>query len=530
MKETLKSMNHEILEKLKLKRKEIAEREGKKLFMVFHNAVLERTTEVLPQTKEDLANIKGWGKRKIEKYGDEVLSVINGKIATSEEKEKITDKEKIFSVYEFITFINSQFSSLGMIRVRGEITEIKSHPNGYCFVTIKDSKTKEHSISCYLDKWKFDSFNYLLEVGMEVVVSASPLLYKNGGFSLTVSTIEPFGEGALKKAFEALKKKLRGKGYFDESRKRPLPAFIRTIGLMTSETGDAIYDFRKHLGEYGFKIYFLDVRVEGDYAEGSISSAIKWFNKNKPEIDVLVLTRGGGSLENLKVFNSESVAEAIFLSRLPIITGIGHEKDETIADYVADKSFSTPTATAVFIKIQRENLIIQVKERSNGLMSAMDNIFNVERRCIIEKVNDLKSAFVYIVEHYRSMLSKIVEQMQNGLNRIFRKFKDLEQNFVRFIYQHEIAIKNQLHILNLIVEKCLNLLEKRIDLCCEKLNTREVVLSSLNPESILKRGYSVVYKNNNEVLRESKNTKRGEQIITKLYKGKITSVVEGVER
>lgn len=516
-------MKEQILEILKQKRKEIAEREGKKIFMIFHNAVLERTVEVLPKTKEELAKIKGWGKRKIEKYGDEILAIIGG------EKEIVVSNDRIFSVQEFISFINSQFSSLGTIKVRGEITEVNPHPNGYCFFTIKDSQTEEHSVSCYLSRWKLDSFSHLLEVGMEVVVSAIPSLYKNGRFSLIVNNIEPFGEGALKKAFEALKKKLDAKGYFDESRKRPLPAFIQTIGLMTSETGDAIHDFRKNLGEYGFKIYLLDVRVEGDYAEGSISSAIKWFNKNKSEIDVLVLIRGGGDLENLKAFNSETVAEAIVLSRFPIITGIGHEKDKTIADYVADKGFSTPTAAAIFIKTQREQLINQVVAYSENLVSLVSRIFDDEKEYVLRKSEELKDAFATVLERYKFFLSKIAEQMHNGLNRIFKGFKVLEQNFLRLIYDYENNTQRKLHMVDIIVQKCLNLIEKKFDLGQSRLGVAESTLLSLNPETILKRGYSIAYRVDKRILKETKDTKVGEKVFVKLYKGKIASRVEEVE-
>lgn len=516
-------MNYEILEKLRLKRKEIAEREGKKLFMIFHNAVLERTAEVLPKTKEDLAKIKGWGERKIEKYGDEILAVIGG------EKEIVVSKDRIFSVQEFISFINSQFSSLGTIKVKGEITEVNPHPNGYCFFTIKDSQTKEHSVSCYISRWKLDSFSHLLEVGMEVVVSAIPSLYKSGRFSLTVNNIEPFGEGALKKAFEALKKKLAVKGYFDESRKRPLPTFIQTIGLMTSETGDAIHDFRKNLGEYGFKIKLLDVRVEGDYAEESICSAIKWFNKNKPEIDVLVLIRGGGDLENLKAFNSESVAESIVLSRIPIITGIGHEKDETIADYVADKSFSTPTATAVFIRTQRENLITQVEKHVDNLVLMIEEIFVAKKDHISDKAEELKIVFAKVLERYRFILSKTVEKMSSGLSRIFRGFKILEQNFFHLFYRYETAIRQQLHDLEVIFQKCFNLVEKKFNLEEARLKTAEAALLSLNPEAVLKRGYSIVYKADKKVIKEAKEARVGEKIFIKPHKGEITSSVEEVK-
>lgn len=516
-------MNYDILEKLRLKRKEIAEREGKKLFMVFHNATLEAIASFEPKTKEELMSIRGIGERKFEKYGDEILAVVNG------QKEEVVSNDRIFSVQEFISFINSQFSSLGTVKVRGEITSVNFHPNGFCFFTIKDSQTQEHSVNCYISRWKLNSFSHLLEVGMEVIVSAVPSLYKDGRFSLTVNAIEPFGEGALKKALEALKKKLAAKGYFDEERKRPMPAFIQTIGLMTSESGDAIHDFRKNLGEYGFKIYHLDVRVEGDYAEESICSAIKWFNKNKPEIDVLVLIRGGGNLENLKAFNSETVAETIVLSRLPVITGIGHEKDEAIADYVADKSFSTPTAAAVFIRTRRENLIIQVEKYVDDLVLMTKKIIVAEKDYISDKTKELKIIFDRVLERYRSVLSKNAEKISNALNRIFQGFKVLEQNFLCLFYRYETAIRQEFHNLEIIFQKCFNLVEKKFNLEKAELKTAEAALSFLNPESVLKRGFGIVYKADKKVIKESKDVGVGEKIFIKLHKGEITSLVEEVK-
>jgi len=518
--------NDDLLRKLKEWRRETAKLEQVAHFRVFSNKVLEDIARLRPATKEDLMAIKGIREKKFAKYGNEILAVIGG------EKETVISNysnDRIFSVQEFISFINSQFFSLGTVKVRGEITEVNLHPNGYCFFTIKDSQTEEHSVSCYLSRWKLDSFSHLLEAGMEVVVAANPSLYKNGRFSLTVNNIEPFGEGALKKAFEALKKKLAAKGYFDGSRKRPLPVFIQKIGLITSESGAAIQDFRKNLGEYGFKIYLLDVRVEGDYAEGAICSAIKWFNKNKPEIDVLVLIRGGGDLENLKTFNSESVAEAIVLSRLPIITGIGHEQDETIADYVADKSFSTPTAAAVLIKTQRENLIAQVEKYAGNLVLITDKILTEKKDYILNKAKDLKIAFAGILERYRFILSKMTEKMYSGFGNIFKGFKALEQNFIHLFYQYEIAVRQKFHALEIIIQKCFNLLEKKFDSEQARLKTAEVALLSLNPEAVLKRGYSIVYKTDKKIIKESKDVKVGEKIFIKPHKGEITSLVEEVK-
>jgi len=453
----------------------------------------------------------------------------NQQLGDKGEQEITLSKNRIFSVQEFISFINNQFSSFGEIKVRGEITEVNFHPNGYCFFTIKDSQTEEHSVICYLSRSKLESFSYLLTVGMEIVVSATPLLYKNGRFSLTVNRIEPFGEGALKKAFEALKNKLADKGYFDEARKKALPVFIQTIGLITSENGAAISDFRKNLGEYGLKIYLLDTRVEGNYAEESICSTIKWFNKNKPDIDVLVLIRGGGDLENLKAFNSESVAEAIVLSRIPIITGIGHEKDETIADYVADKSFSTPTAVAAFIKSQRENLINQVEEQADNLVLMTEEIFSSNKKYISDKSEKLINAFDRILEYYSFMLKNIIEKIPGGLNRIFKEYKISEQKFSHLFYCYEKTIYQQIHNLETMIEKSVNLMDKRLNLEKDRVKTIEIVLSSLNPEVILKRGFSIVYKADKKVIKGVGNVKVGETIFIKPYKGEITSLVEEVK-
>lgn len=516
-------MNDDMLEKLKRKRKEIAERKGKKLFFIFHNAVLERTAKALPKTKDELANIKGWGKKKIDEYGDEILATINN------ENPETVSNNKILSVLELISFINTQFSRLGMVKVKGEIIEVNIHPKGYCFFTIKDSQAEDYAVGCYLSRWKIDNFRYLLEVGMEVIISAIPSVYKNGRFNLDVATIEPFGEGALKKAFEALKEELSAKGYFDESRKKPLPAFIQTIGLITSETGDAIHDFKKNLGEYGFEIKLFDVRVEGDYAEKSICSAIKWFNKNKPDIDVLVLIRGGGSLESLKAFNSEKVAEAINLSRIPIITGIGHEKDETIAGLAADKNFSTPTATAVFIKTQREGLMLQVQDYVNYLILGIKEILSKEKICVLGEAKNLKFAFERNLERHNFALLRITEKMTNGFSRIFREFKTLEQNFLNLIYPYKMIIQQQKHDLETNFKKCFNLIEKKIRSLEAKLKIAETGLYSLNPEFIFKKGFSVVYSADKKVIKESKDVKVGDKIFIKPYKGEITSLVKKIK-
>ncbi|HPP67360.1 MAG TPA: exodeoxyribonuclease VII large subunit, partial [bacterium] len=297
--------------------------------------------------------------------------------------EEETDLPQIFeqpekqylSVTEFLDTVNLNLSKI-QCRVLGEISDINARDR-YGFFTLKESDPISETavVECFIGWKSFETYKHLLQDGMQVIISGFPGIYKKSGrFRIEVFKIEPFGEGALKQAFEALKKKLEEKGYFAPEHKKPVPDIIQKIGLITSFSGAAIKDFLKNLGHYGFEIYHLDVFVEGDYAEDTIISAIKWFNRKMPGIDVIVLIRGGGSLESLKAFNSEGIADAIFDSRLPVITGIGHEKDISIADFVADKSFSTPTAVASFIRTQREQLIMRLNLIGEQIVSQSGKI------------------------------------------------------------------------------------------------------------------------------------------------------------
>ena len=530
----------EILELLKTKRKEIAERESKQLFMIFHNSTLEETAGIMPKTEDDLKKIKGWGGRKVEKYGKEILSLINnagksdkidsyikgGNILVKAAKTK--SENDILSVAEFLRLINRAVYQLGVVKVQGEISDAEQRGR-YAFFNLKDSSGNDYGVNCFLGGESYKLSSHLLDEGLEVVIYGRPSVYKNGKFSVQVSRIEPIGEGALRKAFDALKKKLEAKGYFREERKRLLPQFIRHIGLITSESGAAITDFRKNLGELGFKISFIDARVEGDFAEESITGAIEIFNKSCLNLDILVLIRGGGGLENLKAFNSEKVAGAIVSSRLPIITGIGHEKDETIAGYAADKNFSTPTATAVFIKNGRENIIAGVEIYFDNMVSLMDGILESKKDLIDYKTKDLETVFANIISRCQFTLSKLAERAHNGLNKVFNEFKVLEYNFLRAAHRQENIIKNKLYRIDILDQKCFSITEGRYNDSQKRLKIAEVVLLALNPESILRKGYSITYTKDRKVLKEPKYIKTGEKIFTKLYKGKITSRVEEVE-
>lgn len=249
--------------------------------------------------------------------------------------------ESVLSVGTFLSQINTMLESV-RVSIRGEISSVDTRGKAVYF-TLSDPKEKA-TLSCLIWVNKLQSMGLELKEGMDVVIVGSPSIYKPfGKFSVNADYISPVGEGALKQAFEALKRKLEEQGYFSQHRKRALPSYPKNIGLITSEFGDARKDFITHLGSHGFSIFFKDVRVEGVQSIDSIVTAIQWFNSHAPQVEVLVLTRGGGSLESLHAFNSREVAEAIFASRIPVISAVGHENDISIADMVADVRASTPT-------------------------------------------------------------------------------------------------------------------------------------------------------------------------------------------
>jgi exodeoxyribonuclease VII large subunit len=274
--------------------------------------------------------------------------------------------EGVLTVSQFLDTVNELLTALPA-RVRGEVTGWHVHQTGVYF-SLKD-KEDGALMDCYMSPFVWRGLGMEIQDGMEVVVAGASSIYKpKGRFSLRVESLELVGEGSLKKAYELLKKKLEQEGLFE--RKRPLPEFITKVGVITSRTGAVIQDFRKNLAKLGLEVNLYDTRVEGAKAVDGILGALKWFNNNMPELDVLVIIRGGGSLEDLQAFNNEHVSRELFASKIPTLCSIGHEKDVPIAQLVADESASTPTATAVRINQSWDRLYLGLPRYGQRLVSS----------------------------------------------------------------------------------------------------------------------------------------------------------------
>lgn len=333
------------------------------------------------------------------------------KIIIKKNRKKISEEKKItpdflgriFAVGEFLDFVNDLLSAPGVFSVQGEITEFKTHPTGIYF-SLKDKEEGKGILQCYMPPYVFRSAGILIEDGMEVKINGSPNIYKaKGRFSFLTRSIELTGEGSLKKSYELLKKKLESEGLFE--RKRILPEFVKNIAVITSKTGAVIDDFKKNLAPLGFKIYFRDARVEGAQAVENIVNAIKFFNQDASLlVDVLVIIRGGGSLEDLQPFNNEIVAREIFASKIPTICGVGHDRDIPIACLVGDHSPSTPTACAILVNKTWDRLNIDVPKIAQSLIYCFDKMLNNFKSFIHNAPSQFINSFEYLLKNYENKI------------------------------------------------------------------------------------------------------------------------------
>ena len=353
-----------------------------------------------------------------------------------------------YSVSQFIDFLNAAFASAVFpegVDVEGEVAEYRVSQGKWIWFLLKDEASV---VSCFATAWQLRT---PLEDGMRVRVHGLPKIYgKSGKFSVTVERAEPVGEGALKRAFELLKKKLEADGIFAPERKRPLPRFPQRIGLIASRESAAYTDFLRILGNRwgGMDIRLADVSVQGKDAVREIVSAFDWFNAHPSEAEVLVLTRGGGAMEDLHAFNSEDVARAVFGSRIPVVVGVGHERDETLADYAADVRASTPSNAAERLTPDRREIVAFL----DGAARTMDASLRAAMTAMRHDVDALAAA-----------LEDRVRETTDAFHATWRAFT------ARFVsFEHRVTAESQ------------------------RIQSGERLLRSLDPRRPLARGYAIV--------------------------------------
>jgi len=491
---------NKIIHKLKYWRKKTAESSGVPLFMVLSNSTLENIAERKPNSKEQLINIKGISEKKYAKYGQAILAVLND----GETDDVIQDnkEDKLYTISEYLNRLNFEFRKYAA-RIKGEVSSLEIR-DSYLFFSLKD-KHEDGVLSCFMWKTNYKICGLALETGMEVIIEGYPEIYTpSGRFNFQTLTIEHVGEGTLKKAYDLLKRKLEGEGLFAEERKKPIPKFPQKIGLITSESGAVIHDFLNNLGRYGFHISFINSRVEGQMAVRSLLSAMKHFEDK--DIDILVIIRGGGSLESLQAFNNEMLVRRIASFKKPIICGIGHDKDMPLASMAADKAVSTPTAATTILNHPWENIISDIFSSEKDIIYQFERSFEESTRCIDRYTGILIDYF----SHIRQYFDKLVQGIKNILTAISYGLKDL---------QKDLALLSQSLLINF---------TKDLEYNWRIIDEAEIQLKSFSPDRQLRMGYSIIYVSG-KVVKTVKQVDIKDVLNIKVSDGQIKSTIESIE-
>lgn len=368
------------------------------------------------------------------------------------------------------------------VLVEGEVSNCKLYPSGHLYFTLKDHASALKAVMFnFADRYPQN----LLKDGSAVICRGRIDVYeKRGEYRILVEEIEPKGVGLLQLQFEMLKERLYNEGLFDTAHKRPLPLLPRKIGLVTSPSGAAIRDMLKIiLGKFeNMHVLIYPVRVQGERACDEVVEGIDFFNR-EDEVDVIIVGRGGGSLEDLACFNEERLARAIYGSRIPIVSAVGHEVDFTIADFVADVRAPTPTAAADLVVRDKRELQAMLRSFDERLLGSLRGSIERSRLVLYGHIVDLKERRDFIVR-YRMYLDELLGTLTHGLSSILHKKRGIFQGLVQR-------------------------------------------LEDLNPESIMKRGYSITMRaGDDKVITSADQTDRGDAVRVRLYQGQLDCTVD----
>lgn len=393
------------------------------------------------------------------------------------------------SVLQLIELLNNALRNVvptETVAVVGEVAEFKVSQNKWVWFKLKD-ETGEAVIDCF---WTTFGMKDQLEDGMKVRVFGYAKIHpRSGKFSYNIVRAEPVGEGALKRAYELMKKKLAAEGLFAPERKRALPRFPETIGIITSPEAAAYSDFLRILGNRwgGVTVILAPVVVQGERAISEIVAAFQYFHQLQdsphagtvPKPDVLVLTRGGGSMEDLRAFNSEEVARAVYGSKIPVVCGVGHERDESLADFVADLRASTPSNAAELVVPDRRDVAYQVLAMQNGIEQVM-----------LAKIEAVRvERFLRASELFRARLERRRDRV-----------RELVTNFEKF---YSLIRANG----------------------SKKIETSARLIQTMNPAEQFRRGWSLVRDKQGKVLRGADEIRLGELISVRLSRGELGATV-----
>ena len=440
--------------------------------------------------------------------------------------------DNIYSVSQLNQSVRLMLENqLGAVWLTGEISNFSQPVSGHWYLSLKDENAQ---VRCAMFRMKNLRVSFRPTNGIQVLVRANVSLYEpRGDYQLIIESMHLAGEGLLMQQFEALKLKLAAEGLFAQHLKKNLPHFSKAVGIITSKTGAALQDILHILQrrDPSLKIIIYPTAVQGKDAATDIAQMIELANQRQ-EVDVLIVGRGGGSLEDLWCFNEEMVARAIFHSHLPVISAVGHETDVTIADFVADVRAPTPSAAAELVSRNQTELLQQLQYRRQRLEIALDRLFAEKqqklRHLSLRLHNQHPQAQLRIQQQ---LITQLSHRLQQSLRHRWQKTAENLTALSIRLYKNPLPLRLQQYEqqlaqlkvrLNSHMNLTLSLQQKQLAHLCGKLD-------SLSPLKVLARGYSITQNQQNFTIRSMKDVNVGEQIKTRLPDGDIISQVIRLE-
>ncbi len=407
------------------------------------------------------------------------------------------------SVSKYIAILNQGIQRYKG-RIIGEVSSLDFGPTGHLYFSLKDEEDQS-IIKCIIWRHHYKLYGVELKEGAKIIASGSPNIHKQYGFSFIAEAIEYAGEGELKKEYEKLKKKLSEEGVFAQERKRPIPLYLQKIGVVTSLKGAVIADFCNNLGKFGFKVEMIDSRVEGQTAVRDLLSAIRTFKKR--EIEVLIIIRGGGSLESMIAFNNEKLVREVVNFPVPVIVGIGHDKDIPLVSLAADLAVSTPTASANLINRPWEKVVLFIEKKERKVISIYQ-----------EKINNLNTFMfqsIRSLDNYCDFIFKNHKEIENRLKLSFRNFQNILLNVK--IKIEDFTVKSFSGLKLLISQG-----KKQIDYAGKVINLND-------PKRQLKLGYSIA-RIDGKIIKKTEDVNLGKEINLKISNGNIISEIKNIKK
>ncbi len=433
------------------------------------------------------------------------------------------DSPPILTVSALTALIKDELEgSFGAVWVEGELSGVKYHSSGHCYFNLKDARAQ---INCTLWRSQVARLRFRLENGMQVLILGSLNVYPpRGTYSLNVRRIEPRGRGDLQIALEQLKRKLQAEGLFDTARKRPLPYLAQRIGIVTSRTGAALQDMLNVISRrfYNTEIVLSPARVQGDGAAEEVAAALDRLNRYGA-VDVIIVGRGGGSMEDLWCFNEEVVARAIARSAIPVVSAVGHETDFTIADFVADVRAPTPSAAAELVTRDKRELEDLVRLRMQRLEQAMMGRMQGQRAelmALTERLRDPRSR----LQDQRARLDQMVGRLEPAMRRRVaeaRKTLGAAQDRLR-AHSPERTLPLRRAQLDHALDALAATMSRGQTERHNRLKRALAGLDALSPLATLARGYAIAQrKDTGAVLYRADQVEAGDDITVRLAEGSL---------